>query len=41
MLVVSRILVATLLGGLIGLEREAAARGAGARTHALVAVREP
>src|SRR4051812_886369 len=36
--VVSRLLVAALLGGLIGLEREAAARGAGARTHALVAL---
>src|SRR4051812_34311458 len=36
--VVSRLLVAALLGGLIGLERETAARGAGARTHALVAL---
>src|SRR3954452_7967006 len=36
--VVSRLLLATLLGGLIGLEREAASRGAGARTHALVAL---
>jgi putative Mg2+ transporter-C (MgtC) family protein len=33
-----RLLVAALLGALIGLEREAAARGAGARTHALVAL---
>src|SRR3954471_17495818 len=38
LMVVSRSFVATLLGGLIGLEREAASRGAGARTHALVAL---
>lgn len=33
-----RLLLAALLGGLIGLEREAAGRAAGLRTHTLVSV---
>ena len=36
--IVTRILTAALLGGLIGLEREAAKRAAGLRTHTLVSV---
>src|SRR3989338_654758 len=34
--IVIRLLMAVLLGGLIGLEREAAGRAAGLRTHVLV-----
>jgi len=36
--IVVRLLVAALLGGLIGLEREAAKRAAGLRTHTLVSL---
>lgn len=36
--IVIRLLVAALLGGLIGLEREAAKRAAGLRTHTLVSI---
>src|SRR5947209_2898142 len=34
----SRLLIASVLGALVGVEREVASRGAGARTHALVAL---
>ena len=36
--IITRILLAALLGGLVGLEREAAKRAAGLRTHTLVSV---
>ena len=36
--VLVRIVVASLLGGLIGLERDIHARGAGLRTHLLVSM---
>jgi putative Mg2+ transporter-C (MgtC) family protein len=37
-MVVTRLLIAALLGGLIGLEREVLGKAAGLRTHILVAV---
>ena len=36
--IIVRLVLATLLGGLVGLEREAAGRAAGLRTHILVCV---
>jgi putative Mg2+ transporter-C (MgtC) family protein len=33
-----RLLLAAVLGALVGIERESAARGAGIRTHALVSL---